>query len=93
MKMRQLFLAACALAAATAAQAESLSISRNAKVVSSDGQQIGLVNRVLTGADNSVSAIRIIIGSRMVTLDAAQLTVDGGVVTTKLTKKEVERSQ
>lgn len=93
MKMRNLFLAACVVAVATSAQAEPLSISRNAKVLSSDGQQIGLVNRVLTGADNSVSAIRIIMGSRMVTLDAAQLTVDGGVVTTKLTKKEIERSQ
>ncbi|MEJ7935353.1 hypothetical protein WG907_13950 [Sphingobium sp. AN558] len=86
------FLATGALTATVSAQAEPLSIARNAKVVSSDGQDIGLVNRVLTGADQNVSAIRIIMGSRLVTLSADQLSVEGGVVTTRLTKKEVERS-
>lgn len=93
MKMRNMVLGVIALTSAVAVQAESLNIPRNAKVVSSDGQEIGLVNRVLTAADNSVTAIRIIMGTRMVTLGAEQLSVDGAVVKTKLTKKEVERWQ
>lgn len=91
MKMRNLFLAACALTVAAAAQAEALNIPRNAKVVTADGAEIGLVNRVLTAPDNSVTAIRLIMGSRMVTIPAEQLSVDGAIVKTKLSKKEVER--
>ncbi len=93
MKIRTLLLAACALTATVTAHAEPLNIARNARVVSSDGQDIGLVNRVLTGEDKSGSAIRIIMGSRLVTLNADQLAVEGGVVTTRLTRKEVERSR
>lgn len=91
MKMRNLFLAACALTLAATAHAQALNIPRNAKVVSSDGADIGLVNRVLTAPDNSVTGIRLIIGSRMVTIPADQFSVDGAIVKAKLTKKEVER--
>lgn len=91
MRLRTLILAACAFAGATSAQAEPLAIARNAKVMSADDRAIGLVNRVVMTADNNVSAIRLILGSRMVTLPADQLTVENGVVKTSLTKKEVER--
>lgn len=79
-----------ALAAATVGQAAGLDIPRNAKVVSADGSEVGLVNRVLTtGTD--VTGIRIIVGSRSVTVPADKLSLDGDVVKTSLTRKEVER--
>jgi hypothetical protein len=90
MKNRTLALGLFALAGSVAAQAQALSIPRNAKVVSADGREIGLVNRVLTSGD-AVTGIRIIMGSRSVTLGADKLSVEGEVVKTSLTRKEVER--
>lgn len=90
MKIRTVTLGIFALAGAVGAQAQALSIPRNAKVVSADGREIGLVNRVLTSGD-AVTGIRIIMGSRSVTVGADKLSVEGEVVKTSLTKKEVER--
>lgn len=90
MKIGTVVLGLFALAGATAGQAEALNIPRNAKVVSADGREIGLVNRVLTSGED-VTGIRIIMGSRSVTLGADKLSLEGEVVKTSLTRKEVER--
>ncbi|WP_327753886.1 hypothetical protein VVT58_19345 (plasmid) [Sphingobium sp. SJ10-10] len=90
MKILTLALGLFALAGATAGQAAALNIPRNAKVVSADGREIGLVNRVLTSGED-VTGIRVIIGSRSVTVGADKLSLDGEIVKTSLTKKEVER--
>lgn len=89
MKIGALALAISILAATTVAQAQGLTIARNAKVVSADGRDIGLVNRVLTQGD-AVTGIRIIMGSRSVTVGADKLSLDGEVVKTSLTRKELE---
>ncbi|WP_313805978.1 hypothetical protein [Sphingobium sp.] len=90
MKISTLALGIFALAGATAVRAEALNIPRNAKVVSADGRDVGLVNRVLTNGDD-VTGIRIIMGSRSVTVGADKLSLDGEMVKTSLTRKEIER--
>ena len=81
---------AAALLASSAAYAEDGAPVRDAVVLASDGQPVGKVNRVVMAGDK-VSAVQLIVGSRMVTLPAAEFTVDGGTVKATLTKREIQR--
>ena len=67
---------------------EPLTITRNAKVISSDGVAIGRVNRVVT-ANDTVTGIQLIVGDRLVVIPADTLSVDEIGVKTTLSRKEV----
>lgn len=71
-----------------AAVAEPLAIPRNAKVVSADGATLGKVDRVLT-ANDAVTGVQIILGSKMVVIPGDTLSVEGDSVKTSLSRKDV----
>jgi hypothetical protein len=80
--------AAIALLYAGAAAAEPLAIPRNATVISSDGVALGKVDRVLIANDN-VTGVQLILGSKMVVIPGDTLSLDGDTVKTTLSRKDV----
>ncbi|MGK2908286.1 MAG: hypothetical protein ACSLE1_00535 [Sphingobium sp.] len=88
MKFRNLFAVAFALLSASAVQAEPLSIPRNANIISSDGATLGKVDRVLI-ANDAVTGVQFILGSKMVVVPGDTLSVENGSVKTSLSRKEV----
>lgn len=80
--------ATIALLSAGAALAEPLAIPRNATIISSDGVALGKVDRVLTANDN-VTGVQLILGSKMVVIPGNTLSVEGDSVKTTLTRKDV----
>ncbi|NWK97893.1 hypothetical protein DM806_19975 [Sphingobium lactosutens] len=72
----------------TSALAASLDIPRNARIVSGDGTTLGRVDRILTSND-TVTGIQLIVGDKMVVIPGDTLSVDGAVVKTSLSRKEV----
>jgi hypothetical protein len=88
MKPYVLIAAAFALLASGAAHADPLAIPRNAKVISADGATLGKVDRVLI-ANDAVSGVQIILGSKMVVIPGDTLSVEGDSVKTTLSRKDV----
>lgn len=83
-------IAAAALSVSAPALAQDDASLRNAVVVDSSGKAVGKVNRVVMAGD-VVSGVQLIVGSKMVTLDAGAYTIEGGVVKSTLSKREIER--
>ena len=88
MKPYVLVAAAFALLTAGVANAAPLAIPRNAKVISADGATLGKVDRVVT-ANDAVSGVQIILGSKMVVIPGDTLSVEGDDVKTTLSRKDV----
>lgn len=80
--------AAIALLSAGAVMAEPLAIPRNAPIVSSDGVVLGKVDRVLT-ANDTVTGVQLILGSKMIVIPGVTLSLDGDTVKTTLSRKDV----
>ncbi|AMK19809.1 MULTISPECIES: hypothetical protein [Sphingobium] len=76
------------LLASTSAMAGGLDIPRNARIVSGDGATLGRVDRVLT-ANDAVAGVQVIVGDKMVVIPGDTLSMDGAIVKTSLTRKEV----
>lgn len=88
MKSLSLLVATFALLTAGAAAAEPLAIPRNAKVISADGATLGKVDRVLV-ANDAVTGVQLILGSKMVVIPGDTLSVEGDSVKTTLSRKDV----
>ncbi|WP_336971500.1 hypothetical protein [Sphingobium aromaticiconvertens] len=88
MKHHILLAATLALLSAGGVIAAPLDIPRNAKVISSDGATLGKVDRVLIANDN-VTGVQLILGSKMVVIPGDTLSVEDGSVKTTLSRKDV----
>nr|WP_087573236.1 hypothetical protein [Sphingomonas sp. CDS-1] len=88
MKMMYRTMLSAMLMVSTSALAAGLDIPRNARIVSGDGATLGRVDRVLT-ANDTVAGVQLIVGDKMVVIPGDTLSVDGEVVKTSLTRKEV----
>ena len=87
-RLAEALVAAIALLSAGAVMAEPLAIPRNAPIVSSDGVVLGKVDRVLT-ANDTVTGVQLILGSKMIVIPGDTLSLDGDTVKTTVTVKEV----
>ena len=88
MKMMYRTIASAMLMVSASAMASGLTIPRNARIVSGDGATLGRVDRVLTASD-AVTGVQLIVGDKMVVIPGDTLSVEGDLVKTSLTRKEV----
>ena len=68
--MKTIIIAIAALGLATPALAQAPAIDRNEAIFSAEGTKIGKVEKVVTGDDGAVAAVRIIYRGKFITIPA-----------------------
>lgn len=89
--MKTLFIALAALSLAAPALAETPAVERNAAIYSAEGTKLGKVDRVITQADGSTDAVRLIYRGKFITIPATTLSTGDKGLTTSLSNAELKK--
>lgn len=89
--MKTIIIAIAALGLATPTLAQAPAIDRNEAIFSAEGTKIGKVEKVVTGDDGAVAAVRIIYRGKFITIPAATLTASDKGVTTSLSNADLKK--
>lgn len=89
--MKTLFIALAALSLAAPALAETPAIERNAAIYSAEGTKLGKVDRVITQADGSTSAVRLIYRGKFIAIPTATLSTGDKGLMTSLSNAELKK--